>query len=158
MKFFYLLLSVFLLYTLQWNTFVDALSTLRIRTKIPLDISDFYNRKVPLKNCRYYLNSSKVYCEMAKQPYEDYYIIIPKIPIVGNHTCKITDKSILSVDKLLIGGKKSSDIAYIPMIQMIKGKKEIYPRSGKGELILRDTVQDCNVNITYFSVYIGERK
>jgi len=156
MKFFSLLISVFLLYTLQWTTFVEARSPLKIRTKIPLDISDIYNIEVSLKNCRYRYWTEKpvIFCDMDEKRFKDYYIAFSVTERPENDNCKITDKSSLIAYKLHIGGKEATDIAYTPFFNMIKNESIIYPRKGRGVLYVRDANQQCRFALTYSRVHV----
>jgi len=156
MKFFSLLVSVFLLYTLQWTTFVEARSTLKIKIQKTLNIMDAYNRTIPLKNCRYRYWTEKpvIFCDMDKSDLKDYYIAFSVTESPENDNCKITDKSSLIAYKLYVGGKEATDIAYTPFVNMIKNKSIIYPRKGRGVLYVRDANQQCRFALTYSRVHV----
>jgi len=162
MKIFSLLVSVFLLYTLQWTTFVEARSPLLIRSKIPFNIIDATKKTIPLKNCgyRYWLEKPVIFCEMGNAKLNNYYIAfsVTVRPEKDNDKCKITPGSKLIAYKLRIGkAEEATDIAYIPLISMIKNKKVIYPRKGEGVLYVRDASQNCRFALTYNVVHIEKK-
>jgi len=115
---------------------------------------DSHNNTVPIKNCRYYYwtEDKVVLCDI--EGFLNYFYV--QIPVKESiKSCKISNNSNLTVEKLYIGGRGASDIAYIPNISNIKTTIVIKPRSGRGELYVRDhSFSGGSVMLSYNRVFI----